>query len=43
LLLLAVATDALILHRLRNLWARSGLQVSPEGDQPVVKENEHVA
>ena len=30
LILLAVATDAVIMNRLRNLWARSGLQMEAE-------------
>lgn len=30
LILLAVAGDAVIINRLRNLWARSGLQARPE-------------
>jgi len=33
LILLAVATDAVIMNRLRNLWARSELQVESEADQ----------
>ncbi len=32
LILLAVATDAVIMNRLRDLWARSGLQVESETD-----------
>jgi len=32
LILLAVATDAVIMNRLRNLWARSGLQMTGEAD-----------
>ena len=34
LILLAVATDAIIMNRLRNLWARRGLQVEAEMDEP---------
>jgi rhamnose transport system permease protein len=44
LILLAVAIDAVILNRLRNLWARSGLQVrSPVEPSPVQEETGHVA
>jgi rhamnose transport system permease protein len=44
LILLAVATDAVILNRLRNLWARSGLQVKLESEQlPVEEEGQHAA
>lgn len=32
LILLAVATDAVIMNRLRDLWARSELQLESEGD-----------
>jgi rhamnose transport system permease protein len=39
LILLAVATDAVILNRLRNLWARSGLQVRPASEKPQIKED----
>ncbi len=34
LILLAVATDAVIINRLRNLWARSGLQARPAAQPP---------
>jgi rhamnose transport system permease protein len=33
LILLAVATDAVIMNRLRNVWARSGLQMEAEMDE----------
>jgi rhamnose transport system permease protein len=44
LILLAVATDAVILNRIRSLWARSGLQARP-GSPPAAAEEEgqHVA
>ncbi len=34
---LAVATDAVIINRLRNLWARSGLQARPATETPGVQ------
>jgi rhamnose transport system permease protein len=39
LILLAVATDAVIIERLRRLWARSELQLRPEpgSAQPVIE------
>ena len=37
LILLAVATDAVIINRLRNLWARSGLQARPATETPGVQ------
>ena len=37
LILLAVATDAVIINRLRNLWARSGLQARPATKTPGVQ------
>jgi len=44
LILLAVASDAVILNRLRRLWARSGLQVKSQAEQPQVREEiGHVA
>jgi rhamnose transport system permease protein len=43
LILLAVATDAVIMNRLRNLWARSELQMSAEIDQPHPQEEESYA
>ncbi len=44
LILLAVATDAVIINRLRNLWARSGLQAAPEAGKPKSPEEvSHVA
>ncbi|MGH2594028.1 MAG: ABC transporter permease [Anaerolineae bacterium] len=44
LILLAVASDAVILNRLRTLWARSGLQVKSRAEQPQVQEEiGHVA
>jgi len=44
LILLAVATDAVIINRLRNLWARSGLQAAPEIEKPKSPEEaSHVA
>jgi len=38
LILLAVASDAVILNRLRQLWARSGLQARPEARPPQARE-----
>jgi rhamnose transport system permease protein len=38
LILLAVVTDAVILNRLRTLWVRNGLRISPDSAQPPVKE-----
>jgi len=38
LILLAVATDAVIMNRLRNLWARSELEVESGADQPPAQE-----
>ncbi len=44
LILLAVASDAVILNRLRRLWVRSGLQVRSRAEQPQVQEEiGHVA
>jgi rhamnose transport system permease protein len=44
LILLAVATDAVIMNRLRNLWARSGLQMEAELDEAQrQEESRHVA
>jgi rhamnose transport system permease protein len=38
LILLAVASDAVIMNRLRNLWVRSEVQVESETDEPRVQE-----
>jgi len=38
LILLAVATDAVIINRLRSLWARSELRIRAEATEPVTKE-----
>ncbi len=44
LILLAVASDAVILNRLRTLWARSGLQIKADAVQAQVQEeSRHVA
>ena len=44
LILLAVASDAVIINRLRNLWARSGLQIKADAAQSQVQEeSRHVA
>lgn len=44
LILLAVATDAVILNRVRSLWARGEIQLAPETEQPQIqKERSHVA
>ena len=44
LILLAVASDAVIINRLRSLWARSGLQAGPEAEKPKAQEEaSHVA
>ncbi len=44
LILLAVATDAVIMDRLRNLWARGELEVKSEADQRLrQEESSHVA
>ncbi|MBM4424594.1 MAG: ABC transporter permease [Chloroflexi bacterium] len=43
LILLAVATDAVIINRLRNLWARSGLQARPTSGAQAVEEAGHDA
>lgn len=44
LILLAVATDAVILNRLRELWARAELEVEAESDQsPGQEESRYVA
>ncbi|MFQ5594347.1 MAG: ABC transporter permease [Anaerolineae bacterium] len=44
LILLAVATDAVIMNRLRDLWARSALQVVSEADERrKQEESSHVA
>lgn len=44
LILLAIATDAVILNRLRRLWARSEIQIRPDTEQPQIqKESSHVA
>ncbi|MBI3764649.1 MAG: ABC transporter permease [Chloroflexi bacterium] len=40
LILVAVATDAVIINRLRNLWARSGLQARPATETPGVQAQE---
>jgi rhamnose transport system permease protein len=43
LILLAVATDAVILSRLRTLWARSEIELRPPSEaQPLTKETSHV-
>jgi rhamnose transport system permease protein len=44
LILLAVASDAVILNRLRNLWARSGLQARPNNPpSPTKEDGQHAA
>ncbi|MGH2592569.1 MAG: ABC transporter permease [Anaerolineae bacterium] len=44
LILLAVVSDAVILNRLRTLWARSGLQAKSQSEQPPLQEEiGHVA
>jgi rhamnose transport system permease protein len=44
LILLAVAADRVIMNRLRNLWARSELQLGTETPEPVKREeSSHVA
>jgi rhamnose transport system permease protein len=43
LILLAVATDAVIMNRLRTLWARSGLEVKSELDHPLTQEESSYA
>ena len=44
LILLAVAADRVIMNRLRELWARSELQLGGDGPEPVrQEENSHVA
>lgn len=44
LILLAVTIDAVIVSRLRDIWARTGLETRPGGDKsPVKKEESHVA
>lgn len=45
LILLAVATDAIIMNRLRDLWARSELELSAEAESQSLKQEErsHVA
>ena len=44
LILLAVASDAVILNRLRTLWARRGLQSSADSEKPQAQqEGSHVA
>jgi rhamnose transport system permease protein len=41
LILLAVATDAVIMNRLRDLWARSELELHAEPDSQPLKQEEH--
>ena len=42
--MLAVATDAVILNRIRNLWARSGLQARPASEPaPAQEDGQHAA
>jgi rhamnose transport system permease protein len=44
LILLAVTIDAVIVSRLRDIWARAGLEMRPAGEKSLVKEKEsHVA
>ena len=44
MMLMAVAADAVIMSRLRNLWARSELQVESEADEDhKPEESAHVA
>ncbi len=44
LILLAVATDAVIMNRLRRFWARRGLNIEAKIDQPAQQEeSSHVA
>jgi rhamnose transport system permease protein len=45
MILLAVATDAVILNRIRNLWARSGLQARPNSEPaaPAKEDGQHAA
>jgi len=44
LILLAVTIDAVIVSRLRAIWARAGLEMRPAGEKSLVKEKEsHVA
>jgi rhamnose transport system permease protein len=38
LILLAVATDAVIMERVRKFWARSDIQASPESEAPQMQE-----
>jgi rhamnose transport system permease protein len=42
LILLAVATDAVIMNRLRNIWARSSFQIESKEDR-TLEESSHVA
>jgi rhamnose transport system permease protein len=42
LILLAVAADAVIMNRLRDLWARSELEVEPDTEQSVQQEVSNV-
>ncbi len=44
LILLAIASDAVIIERLRNLWARGEIQIRSDSEQPQVqKEHSHGA
>jgi len=44
LILLAVTIDAVIVNRLRDIWAQAGLEMRPAGEKGLVKEKEnHVA
>jgi len=44
LILLAVTIDAVIVSRLRDIWAQAGLEMRPVGEKDLVKEKEsHVA
>jgi rhamnose transport system permease protein len=44
LILLAVTIDAVIVNRLRDIWARTGLEIRPAGEKgPAKEEGSHVA
>jgi rhamnose transport system permease protein len=42
LILVAVTIDAVIVNRLRDIWARAGLEMRPVGETGPAKEKDHV-
>ena len=43
LILLAVTIDTVIINRLRDVWARTGLEAKPAGKEETTKEEDHAS